>query len=233
MAQSWSIIIFVYNEENLIISVIKSALSVLQRIAPEKHELIIVDDGSTDNTAAMINEAIAGHDNIKLITHKKNLGIGEALLSGYRAARFENICAIPGDGQFNSEELLPYAEIPEKTVISFYRTQKTRYSLFRKFLSFGNKMLNHVFLKIRIKDVNWVKVYKKTIFHTIRTILTSSLVESELCAKVLRSNYNFIEVPSVYHPRCFGKSKGASFKTVFMAIKETYKLYMDIKYKSG
>jgi len=224
MAQSWSVIIFVYNEEKSIGSVIHSALQVLQRIAPEMHELIIVDDGSTDHTATSINSAIAGYQHIKRITHKKNEGIGKALLSGYYAALFENICAIPGDGQFDAGELLPFAEIPAGTIVSFYRTQKIQYTLFRRMISLMNKAMNRFFLDLKIRDINWVKVYKKSIFGTINPILTSSLVESEICAKALKNKYKIIEVPSVYHPREGGMSKGASVKTIFRVVREMFSL---------
>lgn len=225
--QSWSLIIFVYNEQDAIGNVIKSLLSVLNRLNPEKSEIIIVNDGSTDNTLKIIQDF--DDKRIRIINHTKNRGIGEALLSGYKAAQYENICAIPGDGQFNPEELIPFAEFDNNTIISFYRTQKTRYTVFRKILSFFNKILNRYFLNIKIRDVNWVKIYKKQFFDNITPVLTSSLVESEICAKMIRSGYKIIEVESTYHPRQGGVSKGASLKTIFMAIRETLKLYIALR----
>ncbi len=225
--QSWSLIIFAYNEQDAIENVIKSSLRVLNRLNPEKSELIIVNDGSTDNTLKIIQDF--DEKRIKVINHTKNRGIGEALLSGYKAAQYENICAIPGDGQFNPEELIPFAEFDDNTFISFYRTQKTRYTAFRKILSFFNKILNRYFLNIKIRDVNWVKIYKKQFFDHITPVLTSSLVESEICAKMIRSGYKIIEVQSTYHPRQGGVSKGASLKTIFLAIRETLKLYIALQ----
>ncbi len=225
--QSWSLIIFAYNEQDAIENVIKSSLRVLNRLNPEKSELIIVNDGSTDNTLKIIQDF--DEKRIKVINHTKNRGIGEALLSGYKAAQYENICAIPGDGQFNPEELIPFAEFDDNTFISFYRTQKTRYTAFRKILSFFNKILNRYFLNIKIRDVNWVKIYKKQFFDHITPVLTSSLVESEICAKMIRSGYKIIEVQSTYHTRQGGVSKGASLKTIFLAIRETLKLYIALQ----
>lgn len=228
--QSWSLIIFVYNEQDAIKNVIKSSLIVLNSLNPEKSELIIVNDGSTDNTLKIIQDF--DDKRIRIINHKNNRGIGEALLSGYKAAQYENICAIPGDGQFNPEELIPFAEIDDNTFISFYRTQKTRYTVFRKILSFFNKILNRYFLNIKIKDVNWVKIYKKQFFNRITPVLTSSLVESEICAKMIRSGYKIIEVESTYHPRQGGIPKGASLKTILLALRETLKLYISLQ-KNG
>lgn len=227
--QAWSIIIFAYNEEESIAQVIDQGINVLKKISNNDAELIVVNDGSTDSTKEIILSKKNSYPNIIDIHHKKNMGIGHALLSGYNIASCENICAVPADGQFNLEELTPYSVIPDKNIISFYRTQKTRYTLFRKFLSWCNRFLNHHLLKIKIKDVNWIKVYKREFFNEINPVLTSSLVESEICAKMLKNNYDIIEVPSIYKPRQGGKSKGASLKVVFMAVFETGKLYLTLK----
>lgn len=230
--QSWSIIIFAFNEENSIQKVIEECFMILEKIAPLQHELIIIDDGSTDNTLLNIKNTIINKTRVNLIKHETNKGIGEALLTGYRSALFENICAIPADGQFDVSELLPFAIIPERTIVSFYRIEKTRYSLYRKILSFGNKFFNKYFLGISIKDVNWIKIYKNQFFKEINPALTSSLVESEICAKMLQNNYNFIEVESKYLVREHGTSKGSNLKTLFKAIKETIKLFITIRCSS-
>ncbi len=224
-SQSWSIIIFAFNEEESIRLVIENCLKTLNSLNADESELIVVNDGSTDRTSIEINECLP-NNKISLINHQTNKGIGEALLSGYRNAKYENICAVPADGQFNLNELLPYANIPEQTIISFYRTQKIRYTIFRKFLSYFNRLLNRYLLGIKIKDVNWIKIYKKEIFESISPVLTSSLVESEICAKVLKAKYKLIEIPSTYHPRTGGISKGASLKTLFLAVSELAKLYI-------
>jgi len=233
MSQSWSVIIFAYNEESSVRNLIEHTADVLMQISPEQHEIVVVNDGSTDNTFHEIEICSGVIPNLKIMHHEKNKGIGEALLTGYRNVQFENICAIPADGQFNPMELIPFAEIPEKTVISFYRTQKTRYTLFRKLLSYANRILNRFFLGIKIKDVNWVKVYKKESFQRITPILTSSLVESEIFARMLYANNTIVEVPSVYNPRVGGVSKGASLKTMFLVAGETLKLYRSLRKSNG
>lgn len=229
MQQTWSIIIFAYNEENGIRSVIRNVTEVLNKITSKKFEIIIVDDGSTDKTKEIIVEEMILNKNIHLIQHENNKGIGKSLMSGYANARYENVCAIPADGQFDVCELLPFAYVPEKTIISFYRIEKTRYSLYRKILSFGNKFFNKYFLGIKIKDVNWIKIYKKIFFDEIKPVLSSSLVESEICAKMIQNKYHVIEVESKYNNRIGGVSKGASFKVLVMAIVEISKLFWVIK----
>lgn len=226
--QNWSFIIFVYNEEAAIKELINDCLRVLDIISPIKSELIIINDGSTDNTPNIIQDCINGIQNAKLITHKTNQGIGNSIKNGYREAQYENICAIPGDGQFSPDELLPHACIPSKTILSFYRTTKPQYTRYRKFLSACNRLLNHYLLRIKIKDVNWIKVYKKDFFTEVNPVLSSLLLESEICAAMLKNAYKIIEVPSTYHPRIGGKAKGGSYNTVSLVIREMFKFYFTL-----
>ncbi len=229
--QTWSIIIFAFNEENSIKAVIDNCYLLLEKISPEVFELIIVNDGSTDNTSLNIKEAIQNKKNIKCIEHISNLGIGKALLSGYNIAKYENVCAVPADGQFDVFEISPFASFPDDTVISFYRVQKTRYTLYRKLLSYGNRIFNKYILGIRVKDVNWIKIYKLNVLKSMNPILSSSLVESEIVAKYVRKGFKIVEVESKYHIRLSGKSKGASFKIVLLAIPELVKLFWIFRLK--
>lgn len=228
--QLWSIVIFAFNEETAIGNVITNVFRTMEKITAGEFEVIIVNDGSTDGTLSVIENIVKNHANIKVITHPKNMGIGRALLSGYSHANFENICAIPADGQFDISEIEPYATIPPKTMISFYRAQKTTYTLFRKLLSFTNRFINFYILGIKIKDVNWVKIYKKEFFDTTKLILTSSLVESEICAKMIRNKYKVIEVPSKYCARIGGFSKGNSVKIIAKSLSELIHLCLVLKH---
>jgi glycosyltransferase involved in cell wall biosynthesis len=227
--QSWSIIIFCYNEAGTIEKVVADAKSVMDEIAPGMHEIIIVDDGSSDGSREKIREIEKNIQNVRAVFHPSNRGIGHALRSGYAQAANENVCAIPADGQFNVKELVPFRRIDEKTFISFYRVENTTYSTFRKGLSYLNKRLNQIFLQIHLRDVNWVKVYNNRELKQLDLGLQSSLVESEICAKLVLRGNKPIQVRSAYLRRSYGKSKGASSATILKAAKETWKLVVEIR----
>ena len=205
-------------------SVIESVERLFAEMPCGDNEIIIVDDGSTDNCGDIVRKAAQAFSNIKTVYHSKNLGIGRALRSGYAAVQYENVSAVPGDGQFNVAELIPYAYLPQKTFVSFYRKENTIYSHGRNLLSFVNRKLNANLLGLRLRDVNWVKVYKRAELEKLDVRMKSSLVESEICAKLLLRKNKMIESESVYHPRRAGQSKGASFPVVLQAALETLKL---------
>ena len=222
--QSWSIIIFCHNEVGTLRSVIESVENFFDRIHCTQNEIIIVDDGSTDKSGEIAREAAESFSNIKAVYHPKNLGIGRALRSGYAAAEYENVSAVPADGQFDVTELIPYAELSGKTFVSFYRQENNIYSFKRNLLSLLNKKLNANCLRLNLRDVNWVKVYKRSELANLELKMRSSLVETEICAKLMLRGNKLIECESVYHPRKAGQSKGASFPVVLQAALETLKL---------
>lgn len=205
-------------------SVIESVEHFFETIQCTNNEIIIVDDGSTDNSGEIVREAAEPFSNIKAVYHSRNLGIGRALRSGYAAVQYENVSAVPGDGQFNVAELIPYADLPEKTFVSFYRKENEIYSRGRNLLSFVNRKLNANLLGLKLQDVNWVKIYKRAELEKLDLRMRSSLVESEICTKLMLRENKMIERESVYHPRKTGQSKGASFPVVLQAALETLKL---------
>lgn len=227
--QSWSIGILCYNEEGSIENYIRQARKLVQLLAPEANEIVVLDDGSSDGSVLKIQALIAEFDNVRLIQHPKNLGIGEGVRSLHANFRKENVVIVPGDGQFDLEELLPYKIFSAKTFISFYRKENTVYSGFRNMLSWVNRYINRVLLGIRLKDVNWVKAYKKEEVQALNLRLKSSLVESEICSKLLINKTQVVEVESRYLARDYGESKGSSKKIVLQAIKDIVKLVMEIQ----
>jgi len=92
-----SIIIPLFNEENTI-------KDVIERIPNhQQYEIILVDDGSTDNSIKKVQE-IKDRE-IKIVTHPKNKGYGEAVLSGFKHATGDILVTLDSDGQHNPEEL--------------------------------------------------------------------------------------------------------------------------------
>ncbi|MFX0036720.1 MAG: glycosyltransferase family 2 protein, partial [Candidatus Hermodarchaeota archaeon] len=96
-APLFSVIIPLYNEENTI-------KNVIQRIPNhQQYEIIIVDDGSTDNSIKKVQEI--NNRAIKIIKHEKNQGYGAAILTGFEHAIGDILITLDSDGQHNPEEI--------------------------------------------------------------------------------------------------------------------------------
>ena len=219
--QSWSVILFFHNEADNIKRVCQQTLDFLSPLNDREKEIIFVNDGSTDKSDEQLRKMTEGKSYVKFITHQKKLGIGACLKAGYKMAQMENVCAVPGDGQFDLNELRAFRQTPSQTVISFFRIAKQEYSFLRKLLTKTNKWFNKIFLRLRMRDINWVKIYKTTDLKKLNLRSKSSYVESEIIYRLKNKKYKIIQSPSCYLPRQYGHSKSVtvvSLKAVILDI---------------
>lgn len=200
-------------------AVIDQAVEVCKELAGDSWEVLVINDGSTDGSLNQIEEKKSIHPEISVVDHPVNKGIGAALISGYTRAKGQRVCGVPADGQFNLNELLPFKTFKQGQVISFSRRNK-RYNLYRAALSSFNTVTNRVFLGLELQDVNWVKIYHREDLRKLQLRMKSSLIESEMCAKLKALGVKFIETPSEYQVRRSGQSKGGGLKTVVIAATE-------------
>jgi glycosyltransferase involved in cell wall biosynthesis len=89
----------VYRDEATVARVTQKALGVLRDLASE-YEVIIVDDGSPDKAGAIADDLACRHTEVRVIHHERNLGYGQALRTGFTAARFDWICFTDGDDEY-------------------------------------------------------------------------------------------------------------------------------------
>jgi glycosyltransferase involved in cell wall biosynthesis len=230
--QSWSVGILCLNEVHTIKPIVQRLRGILAQMT-DTYEIIIVDDGSTDGTGEVALELEKEYPEVRVITHAGNKGIGMGFRSVFANARYENMSVISGDGQFDMTELLPFPEVPKDHFVSFYRKENTTYTLFRNILSYLNKKLNKMIIGVDTKDVNWAKIYKKADIDSLDLQLKSSLIESEIFAKLIFHGKKVIEVESKYLPRTHGQSKGGSAKVIKKAVTDIMKLIKIMsKYKA-
>ncbi len=114
-----------------------------QALAGEDHEVIVVDDGSTDDTPRMLEELAAQDPALRTIRHGTSCGQSAALYTGLRAARGELVATLDGDGQndpkFIPELLAPLAD-PEVGLVAGQRVgRKASWSK-----RWGSKLANAV-----------------------------------------------------------------------------------------
>ena len=100
--KSISIVIPIYNEEGSILKLINEIIN----IQIKKFEIIIVNDGSNDNSEVIINNLLkSSSQNIIYIKHDRNYGQSLALLTGIKKSKYETIVTIDGDGQNDPSDI--------------------------------------------------------------------------------------------------------------------------------
>lgn len=103
----FSVIVPAYNEGLVVKDVLLDILANSKRLGHNNSELLLIDDGSTDNTYAEAQKV----DGITIIRHKKNLGYGASLKTGIKAAKFENIIILDADGQHDPKYIPELIEL--------------------------------------------------------------------------------------------------------------------------
>jgi len=104
-----SVIIPAYNEKERFSKTLPRILEYLEKLG-HPYELIVVDDGSTDGTAAYVREAAAGNPRVRIITHEKNAGKGKAVQTGMLSALGEYVIFADADLSTPIETVEPFLQ---------------------------------------------------------------------------------------------------------------------------
>lgn len=105
VAPRLSVVLLCFNEEDNVLPAIEEARGVCAGFVGDAFEILVIDDGSTDVTAARALEAARDEPRVRVVSHPRNRGYGEAMLTGLQAARGEWLLLTDGDRQFHLADL--------------------------------------------------------------------------------------------------------------------------------
>ena len=219
-----SIVLPAFNEEANIEAAVREATEADEPLH-EEHETVVVDDGSSDRTAALV-EAIARRDpRVRLIRHGVNRGYGEALRSGFLASRLDHVFFTDADLQFDINELerlLPYAGTV--SVVAGYR-RKRQDTLGRRVLAIGWNLIVRVLFYVPVRDIDCAfKLFDRRVLNEVHIESMGAMVNTELMVKLGRSGASVVEVGVTHRPRRAGEPRGASPKVILIALRELLRM---------
>lgn len=221
-----SVVIPAYNEEQNIEKVARNAASVISALAKE-YEVLIVNDGSTDNTGEIIRRLSKEDKHIRTIHHERNYGAGAALKTCYTSAKGDLIFFIPADGQVPVGEihkLYPYIE--QADVIVGNRKERAD-PIYRRINARLYSTLIWLLFGLNVRDVDGVKLFKKKVFENVLIESNSAFVEAEILIKAQKSNFKILEIPVNHYPRIGGRQTGANLKVIINALWEVVKFRLN------
>ena len=218
-----------YNEQENVGRTVENALSVMGKLDAD-FEVIIVDDGSADETGRIADEIARRDPRIKVVHHPHNLGYGAALQSGFRAATKELVFYTDGDGQFDMKEMPPLLELMEHyDIVSCYRMNRGD-PLVRKINGWAWTKLVCLLFGLKVRDIDCAfKLYKRAIFEHIEMASTGALISAEILARAARRGYRITQKGVHHYPRTAGVQTGAKFRVIFRAFRELFKLHRRIR----
>jgi glycosyltransferase involved in cell wall biosynthesis len=218
-----------YNEQENVGRTIEKAIVVLEKLNAD-FEVIIVDDGSSDDTGKIAAELADKDDRVKVVHHPRNLGYGAALQSGFEAATKELVFYTDGDGQFDITEMPPLLElIGQYDIVSAYRLDR-KDSVIRKINGWCWTKLVCLLFGLKIRDIDCAfKLYKREIFNDMQLSSTGALIDTEILARAARKGYRITQKGVHHYPRTAGEQSGANPAVILRAFKELFVLQRRIR----
>lgn len=222
-AYSLSVVVMAYNEEDNVGPLLDALVAWLGSQRFEDWEVLVVDDGSTDATAARVASHVESEPRIRLLRHERNLGMGAAIRTGYAAARCDFVTQLPADHQVPPDTLdlflphLPHTDL----VLSIYTDRGDDWT--RRILSAGYRVVARLLLGQRA-DYTGTMVFRRKLLDSIPLTTDSFVVNLEFPLKALKRGASFRIVRFSPSPRRAGESKVVGSRRIAKVVRELLEL---------
>ncbi len=226
-ADSISIVIPAFNEEATIVSVVDEARDVLKSLTRD-YEVLVVDDGSTDQTGALAEElARADAAHVRVIHHEANKGFAGAIRTCYANASKDWVFLAPADKQVDLSELKNFVALTNgNDIVVGYRKHRAD-GVRRELNSFVFHLLCRIFFGIKLKQISTSKLYRRALLQAIplQAAPSSAMIEPEVIFQAMRRGARITEVGMNHYPRAAGKPKGTGARMIFNTFGEMFRLW--------
>ncbi len=217
-----------YNDAPSIAKLVEKAFDVLGRCAPD-FEVIVVNDGSRDNTAQALAGLQARYGSaLRVVTHPENRGYGMALRSGFAAACKDFVFYTDGDGQYDVGELPKLLDCmaPDVGLVNGFKLER-RDPWHR--IAIGNvyNRFARLVFRIHLRDIDCdFRLIRRALLDEMRLSSTSGTICVELVRKLELSPYRVVEVGVHHYPRMHGRSQFFRFRSLLTTLYQLSRLYL-------
>lgn len=215
------------NEERNIKATIENTLKALgdYRI---NGEIIVINDGSSDNTEEIVNYVIKRGSCIRMIKHDAPKGIGASFWEGVDNAKGDIVTWIPGDNENDPWEIFRYYKLLEHVdiVIPFIFNREAR-SLFRNTLSLVYRFIINTTFAVNFNYTNGTVLFRKSLLTELDRRNEGFFFQTDILIRTVKKGYLFAEVPYRLGIRKEGISKAVSFPSLMQVIRGYLHLVRD------
>jgi len=191
-----------------------------------RFEVVVVDDGSEDDTWQVLQALEARYPFLRLARHRSRRGIADALRTGYLAARGRVLVFYPADLQFKPEDI-PRLVAPiladEADMVTGYKQGDYE----KAFVSGIYNRLSRSLFDVKVRDLNSVKAYR-------REVMDSLPVRPDwhryMIVIAAAQGFTVTEIPVALYPRHSGKSKFATWHRIPIGVLDMLSVWFELKF---
>ncbi len=204
---SLSLVLPAYNEQEVISQAVREADEALASLTAD-YEILVVDDGSTDGMADVLEQLAGQFDHLQVLRQPKNLGYGAALRRGFEAASKELVGFTDADCQFELSELKRLVFLSgDYDIVCGYRIDRQDPFL-RCFYSNVYNTLVRTLLGTRVRDCDCaLKLFHRETLRLLPITTDGFLVNGEMLTEARQQDLSVVEVGVTHRPRAAGTSK--------------------------
>jgi glycosyltransferase involved in cell wall biosynthesis len=222
-----------YNEEAYVLRAVEAVRAALRKVEGDGHEILIVDDASTDRTGALADE-IAGNDpQVRVFHNERNLTLGGTLRKGYAAATKDLILYTDADLPFDLQELpraVRLLEYQQADVLAAYRFDRTSEGLLRTFYTLVYSAIIRTVFALRLRDINFsFKLFRRSLLEKFELKSEGSFIDAEFLLRARKAGAAIIQIGVDYFPRSRGVSTLASPRVILRLLREMTALWRELR----
>jgi glycosyltransferase involved in cell wall biosynthesis len=211
--RSLSIVVPAYNEAGNILGTLDSITTAVAPI-PLDVEILVVDDGSTDDTRELVNGVGPQMPAVRLIVNERNLGFGATYRRGVQAASGEYIVMVHGDNAWGPETLRSlFSHVGDADIVIGYTRDMWRSRpVGRTLLSKTFTALVNAITGRRLRYYNGLQIHRASVLKSLTIQSSGYGFQAEVLVKALGGRASYVEVPMVLREREHGESKAFRLK---------------------
>lgn len=223
---SLSLVLPAHNEAGNIEVVVRRALDILP-IYTDDFEIVVVNDGSRDETPRIIDGLAREDGRIRPIHHRANRGYGAALTSGFTATRGDYVMFMDADRQFDIADiqlLTPFVE--HFDIVAGFRMERHD-PLHRRINAEVFNVAIRILFGVHLRDIDCAfKIFRGDQLRSLELSASGALINTEIQAKLRRQGATLEQVGVHHFPRVAGQATGGSLRVIVRAMGETVQLWL-------
>jgi glycosyltransferase involved in cell wall biosynthesis len=226
---SLSVFFPAYNDSGTIASMVVQAVMTARTLTPD-FEVIVVNDGSPDQTGEVLAELASLYASVRVVTHANNRGYGGALQTGFASSTKDAIFYTDGDAQYDPREMASLWKALGDDVdwVNGYKISRSD-PLHRVVIG---RIYHHTmrwFFGFKVRDVDCdFRLVRRSVFDRVALEKTSGVICLEMMKKFHDFGFTFAEVPVRHYHRAYGKSQFFNFRRLFKTAIDVGKLWVEL-----